>query len=56
MSRVLLIDPFSGASGDMLLAALIDAGAPIEVVRERLLAIPELSAAKVDVEPVMRGP
>jgi len=55
MSRVLLIDPFSGASGDMLLAALIDAGAPLDEVRERLLGIAELSGAKIDIEPVMRG-
>ena len=55
MKKMLLIDPFSGAGGDMLLAALIDAGAPLETVRERLLAIPQLADATVDIEPVMRG-
>ena len=28
--RVLHLDPFSGASGDMLLAALADCGAPAD--------------------------
>jgi uncharacterized protein (TIGR00299 family) protein len=51
----LLIDPFSGASGDMLLAALIDAGLPLDTLRERLHAIPALADASVEVETVMRG-
>ncbi|MEO6090122.1 MAG: nickel pincer cofactor biosynthesis protein LarC [Umezawaea sp.] len=33
MSRVCVISPFTGLAGDMLLAALIDAGAPLEAVR-----------------------
>lgn len=53
--KTLLIDPFSGASGDMLLAALVDAGAPLERVRERVLSIPALSSCNIDVEDVMRG-
>jgi uncharacterized protein (TIGR00299 family) protein len=55
MSRLLLIDPFSGASGDMLLAALVDAGAPLEALREQVLSIPALSKLSVDVEDVRRG-
>ena len=55
MTRLLLIDPFSGASGDMLLAALLDAGAPIEALRDQVLAIPALSELTVELEPVRRG-
>lgn len=55
MTRCLVIDPFSGAAGDMLVAALLDAGAPLETLRERVLSIPELVKVKVSVEPVRRG-
>ncbi len=39
----------------MLLAALIDAGAPIATIRERVLGIPELARVKIDIEAVKRG-
>jgi uncharacterized protein (TIGR00299 family) protein len=55
LKRCLVIDPFSGAAGDMLLAALIDAGAPLEALRERVLSIPALAKVRVDVETVRRG-
>jgi hypothetical protein len=55
MTRALLIDPFSGASGDMLLASVISAGVPFEDIRKRLGAIPVLGAVKVSIEPVRRG-
>ena len=51
MSRLLYFDCFAGASGDMMLGALLDAGLPIEALREALgsLAIDgyELSATRV---------
>ena len=51
MSRVLYLDCFSGASGDMLLGALLDAGLPIEELRTALgsLAIDgyDIDAARV---------
>lgn len=51
MSRLLYFDCFAGASGDMMLGALLDAGLPIEALREALgsLAIGgyELQAARV---------
>jgi uncharacterized protein (TIGR00299 family) protein len=51
VSRLLYFDCFAGASGDMMLGALIDAGLPIEVLREALgsLAIGgyELRASRV---------
>ena len=34
--RVAYFDPFSGASGDMILGALIDAGASIDDIRDTL--------------------
>jgi uncharacterized protein (TIGR00299 family) protein len=36
MSRVLYLDCFSGAAGDMMLGALIDVGVPVEALREAL--------------------
>ena len=36
MARVLYFDCFSGAAGDMILAALIDAGLPLDRLREAL--------------------
>jgi uncharacterized protein (TIGR00299 family) protein len=56
VSRVLLVDAFSGAAGDMLLAALIDAGASVEALRARVLSMPALAKVAVDVADVRRGP
>ena len=50
MSRILYFDCFSGASGDMVLGALIDAGLPLEELRRALgsLAIEaDVSTARV---------
>lgn len=55
MVKTLLIDPFSGASGDMLLASLVDAGCPLDRLRETVLAVPALAGVTVDVERVERG-
>ena len=52
MSRVLYFDCFSGASGDMILGALIDAGLPVDELRQALgsLAIGEyaMTTERVD--------
>lgn len=39
MSRLAYVDPVGGAAGDMLLAALLDAGAPREAVAEAVSAV-----------------
>ncbi|HEX6820110.1 MAG TPA: nickel pincer cofactor biosynthesis protein LarC [Ktedonobacterales bacterium] len=45
------LDCFSGISGDMLLGALLDAGLPLEALRERLATLP-LAGYTLDVERV----
>lgn len=52
--RTLYVDPIGGAAGDMLLAALIDAGAPVEAVRSAVEAtLP--GRFQVDTDLVRRG-
>lgn len=53
--KLAYVDAFSGISGDMFLAALIDAGLPIERLREQLalLALPE--RVEVMVEETHKG-
>lgn len=36
MTKICVISPFTGLAGDMLLAALLDAGAPLDAVREAI--------------------
>ena len=48
------IEPFSGASGDMLLAALIDAGADVDAINRELAKL-GLGGARVAAEVVFRG-
>ncbi len=38
--RALYVDPVGGAAGDMLLAALLDLGAPLDGVKEALASLP----------------
>jgi pyridinium-3,5-bisthiocarboxylic acid mononucleotide nickel chelatase len=38
--RIAIFDPFSGASGDMVLGALVECGLPLEYLIERLRALP----------------
>ena len=56
MTRVAYFDCFSGASGDMILGALIDSGLPFESLRDEVskLALPP-GAFELRVEPVQRA-
>jgi uncharacterized protein (TIGR00299 family) protein len=53
-SNVLYFDCFSGASGDMILGALVDAGVPIEVVRDALTGL-NLDGWSIDADEVMKA-
>ncbi len=53
MTRHLHLDPISGVSGDMLLGALIDLGAPVENVRRELHKL-DVPGWQLDVERVTR--
>src|SRR5215216_4572475 len=46
LSRIAVFDPFSGASGDMILGALVDAGVPLASFRD---AISRLGIEDVDI-------
>lgn len=55
MKNALILDPFSGASGDMFLGMLVDLGVAFDDVKKTLLAIPELARVTIEREPVTRG-
>ena len=52
--KVLYFDCFSGASGDMVLGALLDAGVRLDHVREAMASLP-LEGVELDVERVDRS-
>lgn len=52
--KIAYFDPFAGAAGDMIVAALIDAGAPLEAV-QRAVAGTGLGGVRLDAEKVRRG-
>ena len=52
--RVAYLDPFSGASGDMILGALIDAGAPILEINSQLAKL-NLPAARLSADATVRN-
>ena len=55
MSRLVYIDCFSGASGDMILGALIDLGLPIDELRRALVSlVAERSDFSIGTERVLR--
>lgn len=52
MSRIIVFDPASGASGDMILGALLDAGAPLSAMQE---AVSRLGIAGVRIRSEATG-
>jgi pyridinium-3,5-bisthiocarboxylic acid mononucleotide nickel chelatase len=54
MSRILYFDCFNGASGDMVLGALLDAGLPLEELRRALGSL-ALDGASVSAHRVLRA-
>jgi uncharacterized protein (TIGR00299 family) protein len=54
MSRILYFDCFNGASGDMVLGALLDAGLPLEELRRALGSL-ALEGAEVSSKQVLRA-
>ena len=52
--KILYFDCFSGASGDMVLGALLDAGVPLDDVRRAIASLP-LEGVELDVERVDRA-
>ncbi len=52
MKKILYIDAFAGASGDMILGALVDLGVPLKVIRDAVNTLPvsgwRLSSRRVD--------
>lgn len=55
MSKVLYLDCFAGASGDMLLGALIDVGVPLDGLRAALGSLGLEEGFRVDAERVLRA-
>lgn len=51
--KIIYFDCFAGASGDMLLAALLDAGAPLEAVKQELACLP-LSGYELKLKRVLK--
>lgn len=54
MARILYFDCFSGASGDMMLGALLDAGLPIDELRAALAGLP-LEGVRLEATRVQRA-
>jgi pyridinium-3,5-bisthiocarboxylic acid mononucleotide nickel chelatase len=54
LSRIAVFDPFSGASGDMILGALVDAGAPLESIEEAVVQL-GLDGVRITAEPARSG-
>jgi len=54
MSKIAYFDCFSGASGDMILGALLDAGFPFDILKDSLSSL-DLNGFSLSVEKVKRS-
>ncbi|MCA9876476.1 MAG: nickel pincer cofactor biosynthesis protein LarC [Thermomicrobiales bacterium] len=54
MSRIIVFDPASGASGDMILGALLDAGAPLAAMQEAVSRL-GIAGVRIGSEAVSSG-
>jgi uncharacterized protein (TIGR00299 family) protein len=52
--RIAVFDPFSGASGDMILGALVDAGAPLSALQEAVSRV-GIEGVRISAEPASNG-
>jgi uncharacterized protein (TIGR00299 family) protein len=55
MTKALVLDPFSGISGDMFLGALVDLDVSFDTLTKKLSSIPELSKVTAKADSVQRG-
>jgi uncharacterized protein (TIGR00299 family) protein len=55
MTKSLVIDPFSGVSGDMFIASLADLGVPFDEVSGPILAMPVFKGVRAELTRVTRG-
>ena len=54
MSRIAIFDPFSGASGDMILGSLVDAGVPLTSIREAVSRL-GIESVRITSQPASSG-
>jgi pyridinium-3,5-bisthiocarboxylic acid mononucleotide nickel chelatase len=54
LTRILVFDPFSGASGDMILGALVDCGVPLTAIQEAVSRL-GIEGARIAAEPASSG-
>jgi uncharacterized protein (TIGR00299 family) protein len=54
LTRIAVFDPFSGASGDMILGALVDAGAPLTVIQDALARL-SIAGVRISSRPASSG-
>ncbi len=54
MARIAVFDPFSGASGDMILGALVDSGVPLASIEE-VIALLGIEGVRISSSPAASG-
>ena len=54
MSRIAVFDPFSGASGDMILGALVDAGVPLASIQDAVSRL-GIEGVRITSQPASSG-